>query len=169
MQKSATDQQRLEALVNNFDPAQRSAALDELLALAAVGEITFPEPTDHFNAHCHTFFSYNAYGYSPSALAWLGRMRGFKLVGIVDFDVLDAVDEFLDACDRVGIRGSAGIETRVYLPEFSTREMTSPGEPGVTYHMGIGFTSSAAPLRLQGRFQTWQNAPHSATAAWSPA
>jgi hypothetical protein len=63
----------------------------------------------------------------------------------VDFDVLDAVDEFLDACDRVGLRGSAGLETRISLPEFSTRELTSPGEPGVTYHMGIGFTTSRAP------------------------
>ena len=55
--------------------------------------------------------------------------------------MLDAVDEFLAACDRVGVRGSAGIETRVYVPEFATREINSPGEPGVLYHMGIGFTA----------------------------
>jgi hypothetical protein len=52
-------------------------------------------------------------------------------MGIVDFDVLDGVDEFLDACELVGVRGSAGIETRVFLPEFATREINSPGEPGV--------------------------------------
>jgi hypothetical protein len=145
MQKPSSQQNKLEARLNDFDPARRSAALDELIAMVAAGEISLPPESDHFNAHCHTFFSYNAYGYSPTALAWLGKSSGFKLVGIVDFDVLDAVDEFLDACDRLGLRGSAGLETRIYLSEFSTREITSPGEPGVTYHMGIGFTTSKVP------------------------
>ncbi len=66
-------------------------------------------------------------------------------MGIVDFDVLDAVDEFLSACELVDLRGSAGIETRVFIPEFSSREVNSPGEPGVYYHMGIGFTSGQVP------------------------
>jgi hypothetical protein len=95
--------------------------------------------------HCHTFFSFNAYGHSPTSLAWLAKRRGFKLMGIVDFDVLDGVDEFLNACELVGVRGSAGIETRVFLPEFATREINSPGEPGVLYHMGIGFTTGRVP------------------------
>jgi hypothetical protein len=37
------------------------------------------------------------------------------------------------------------METRVFVPEFSTREINSPGEPGVYYYMGIGFTQSDAP------------------------
>ena len=102
------------------------------------------------NMHCHTFFSFNAYGHSPTSLAWLAKRRGFKLMGIVDFDVLDGVDEFLDACELVGVRGSAGIETRVFIPEFATREINSPGEPGVCYHMGIGFTSSRVPDTVAG-------------------
>ena len=53
-------------------------------------------------------------------------------MGIVDFDVLDGVDEFLGACDAVGLRGSTGMETRVFVPEFADREINSPGEPGVT-------------------------------------
>jgi len=65
--------------------------------------------------------------------------------GIVDFDVLDAVDEFLAACDVAGVRGSAGIETRVFIPEFATREINSPGEPGVSYHMGIGYVTGQVP------------------------
>lgn len=97
------------------------------------------------NMHCHTFFSFNAYGHSPTSLAWLAKRRGFRLMGIVDFDVLDGVDEFLEACEIVGVRGSAGIETRVYIPEFATREINSPGEPGVCYQMGIGFISSKVP------------------------
>ena len=101
--------------------------------------------------HCHTFFSYNAYGYSPTGLAWLARQRGFKVLGIVDFDVLSGVDEFLNTCELLGVRGSAGLETRIFIPEFSERDINSPGEPGVYYSMGIGFCSSqpasaAAPI-----------------------
>lgn len=112
----------------------------QLVALAQ-GETVHPAQTAAVNMHCHTFFSYNTYGHSPSSLAWLAREQGFAAAGIVDFDVLDAVDEFLDACELVGVRGSAGIETRVFVPEFATREINSPGEPGIAYHMGIGFTS----------------------------
>jgi hypothetical protein len=95
--------------------------------------------------HSHTFFSYNGYGFSPTALAWLAKKEGYKLFGIVDFDVLDGVDEFLSACDLAGIRGSCGMETRVFIPEFADKEINSPGEPGIFYHMGIGFTSSQVP------------------------
>jgi len=122
----------------------------ELVALAEQGVVPLEPETDVANMHCHTFFSFNAYGHSPTSLAWLAKRRGFRLMGIVDFDVLDGVDEFLDACEAVGVRGSAGIETRVFLPEFATREINSPGEPGVLYHMGIGFTSSQVPGAVAG-------------------
>jgi hypothetical protein len=120
------------------------------LAALAAQQVGAPPVQPVANMHCHTFFSFNAYGYSPSGLAWLARQRGIELMGIVDFDVLDAVDEFLDGCDLVGVRGSAGIETRPFVPEFATREINSPGEPGIYYHMGIGFTTSVVPPGAQG-------------------
>jgi len=131
--------------LNDFAPAARAEALAELVSLARQGTVALEPEAEVANMHCHTFFSFNAYGHSPASLAWLARRRGFKLMGGVEFDVLDGVDEFLDACDLVGVRGSAGIETRVFLPEFATREINSPGEPGVLYHMGIGFTTSRVP------------------------
>jgi hypothetical protein len=135
----------LETKLNDFAPDVRARALVELASLAQQGQVPLKPESEVANMHCHTFFSFNAYGHSPPSLAWLAKRRGFKLMGIVDFDVLDGVDEFLDACDLVGVRGSAGIETRVFIPEFATREINSPGEPGVCYHMGIGFTSSRVP------------------------
>lgn len=135
----------LEADLNSFDRGVRARALTELVGLAQRGEVPLEPEKDVANMHCHTFFSFNAYGHSPSSLVWLAKRRGFRLIGMVDFDVLDAVDEFLNACEQVGVRGSAGIETRLIIPEFITREINSPGEPGVYYHMGIGFTSSAVP------------------------
>jgi len=135
----------IERALNSFDAATRRQALAELVSLAEQGVIALPPVRPVANMHCHTFFSFNAYGHSPTSLAWLARKQGYEAIGIVDFDVLDGVDEFLDACDAAGVRGSAGIETRLFIPQFATREINSPGEPGVTYHMGIGFTSSHAP------------------------
>ena len=142
-----TDQRisELETQLNDFDPRLRAAALAELGALLRQGKVDVAPASDVANMHCHTFFSFNAYGYSPSGLAWLAKRRGYRVMGIVDFDVLDGVGEFLDACESVGVRGSAGIETRAFVPEFASREINSPGEPGITYHMGIGFTSSCVP------------------------
>jgi hypothetical protein len=135
----------LEQQLNDFDPAVRAAALAELLSLVDRGLVHTEPVSEVVNMHCHTFFSYNAYGYSPTALAWLAKRRGFKVMGTVEFDVLDSVDEFLAACDSAGVRASTGMETRVVFAEFSTRETTSPGEPGITYQMGIGFTCSQPP------------------------
>jgi hypothetical protein len=135
----------LESQLNAFSADERRAALLELLNLAKQGFIPIPPPGEVANMHSHTFFSYNGYGFSPTALAWLAKKEGYKLFGIVDFDVLDGVDEFLSACDLAGIRGSCGMETRVFIPEFADKEINSPGEPGIFYHMGIGFTSSQVP------------------------
>ena len=149
----------LEMDLNDFDPAVRAGALKELVSLSGrevldrqsgsrQESVHLPPEAGVVNMHCHTFFSFNAYGYSPSGLAWLGKRQGFELMGIVDFDVLDGVDEFLDACEMVSLRGSAGIETRVFVPEYGQQEINSPGEPGVCYHMGIGFSSSQVPAAV---------------------
>ncbi len=134
----------LASQLNDFSLSKRTQALEALVAEDNCSTVE----QEVINLHCHTFFSFNAYGYSPTALAWLAKQRGFKALGIVDFDVLDGVDEFLDACEHVAVRGSAGMETRVYIPEFSTREINSPGEPGIYYYMGIGFPSSQVPAEV---------------------
>ncbi len=138
----------LESKLNDFSAPIRAQALADLMMRVRQGDVSIVPETELINLHCHTFYSYNAYGYSPTALAWLAKRSGFKALGIVDFNVLDGVNEFLTACDTLGVRGSAGLETRVYIPEFSTREINSPGEPGVCYHMGIGFTSTETPATV---------------------
>jgi hypothetical protein len=135
----------LESQLNDFSPTVRAQALSELAVRCQQGAVTLEMEQEVANLHCHTFFSFNAFGLSPSGLAWLAKRRGYRLLGIVDFDVLDGVDEFLDACQHLEVRGSAGMETRVFVPEFASREINSPGEPGVYYYMGIGFTSSQPP------------------------
>lgn len=134
-----------EKLLNDFDPIQRQQAAKALAVQAKNGEFVCRAENPSFNLHCHTFFSYNAYGFSPAGLAWLAKKKGYRALGIVDFDTLDGVNEFLDNCELLEVRGSAGIETRVYIPEFAQHEINSPGEQGVCYHMGLGFASSDAP------------------------
>jgi len=103
------------------------------------------------NLHCHTFCSFNAYGYSPSGFAWESKKRGLFAAGIVDFDVLHGAQEFLEACGVLGLRGTAGIESRVFVPEWKDREINSPKEPGIFYAMGVGFLRDADPTSRPGQ------------------
>jgi hypothetical protein len=133
----------LEQQLDSFDPARRRDALATLSQQAADGRMTLPEPGTRVNLHAHTFFSYNAYGYSPSKFAWLARKAGLAAAGIVDFDVLDGLEEFLDAGRLLGLKTCVSLESRVFVPEFAAVVLNSPGEPGIAYHMGAGFTGAA--------------------------
>ena len=132
--------ERLEQQLDSFDAAQRREALEALNRAAADGRITLPAPGNEINLHAHTFYSYNAYGYSPSKFAWLARKAGLGMAGVVDFDVLDALEEFTQAGRLLGLKTCVSLESRVFVPELATRVINSPGEPGVSYHMGAGFT-----------------------------
>jgi hypothetical protein len=132
----------LEQQLDSYNPAERRQALLALCREVAAGKITLPAPSTDVNLHAHTFFSYNAYGYSPSKYAWLARKAGLAVAGIVDFDVLDALEEFLEAGRMMGLKTCVSLESRVFVPEFASRAINSPGEPGVAYHMGAGFASA---------------------------
>ncbi len=108
--------ERWERQLDDFDRGQRSEALTLLWRAAERGEIALPEPGRDVNLHAHTYFSYNAYGYSPSKFAWLARKAGLAVAGIVDFDVLDGGDEFHDAGRQIGLKCCAGLESRVFVP-----------------------------------------------------
>ncbi len=134
--------EQLERQLDDFDRSRRREALTLLWRGAQSGDDVLPEPGVEVNLHAHTFFSYNAYGYSPSKFAWLARKAGLAVAGIVDFDVLDGADEFLEAGRLIGLKNCASVESRVFVPEFATHVINSPGEPGVAYHMGVGFPGS---------------------------
>jgi hypothetical protein len=134
--------EELEKRLDSFNPHQRMETLEQLCEKVGQGEIELPRPGTDVNLHCHTFFSYNSYGYSPARFAWLARKQGLAVAGVADFDVLDGVDEFLEAAKMLGLKGCGGIETRVYVPQFGGRVINSPGEPGISYHMGVGFPTA---------------------------
>jgi hypothetical protein len=50
-----------------------------------------------------------------------------------------------------------GIESRVFVPEFSDREINSPGEPGISYHMGTGFTTTDIVPEAQSFLDNMRN------------
>ncbi|MBN2301773.1 MAG: hypothetical protein JXN60_04575 [Lentisphaerae bacterium] len=129
----------LEQLVsdlNSFDPLVRKNALRLLADSRAAA---FPVEGVNLNMHFHSFFSYNAKSYSPSRIVWEAKNVGLFAAGLCDFDVLDGLEEFLDAGRMLELRVAVALETRVYLEEYADVEISSPGEPGVTYIMGAGF------------------------------
>ncbi len=128
----------LENRLNSFDANARADALYVLAARAESGEIPLPSPRNEVNLHFHTFFSFNAHGWSPSRIAWESRKYGLSVAGIVDFDVLDGMVEFLSAGEVLGLRTVAALETRVFVQEYLDRVMSSPNEPGIAYFMGAG-------------------------------
>ena len=123
----------------------RTVALEALTRAWHRGALECAPQGQAVNLHSHTFFSYNAHGHTPASLAWLARELGWYALGTVDFDVLDGALETLEALDRVQVRGAVGIETRVYVPHFANLETNSPGEPGIMYHIGVGFTGTEIP------------------------
>ena len=133
----------LETRLDRFDRPERDQALDDLLHLVSDGRVRLPEPEPKVNLHAHSFYSYNAMGYSPTHIVWRARREGLRAVGLVDFDVFDGIDEFFRAGELLGIPTVAGMETRAYIPQFAAREINSPGEPGIAYHMVMGVTRSA--------------------------
>ncbi len=134
----------LESKLNSFDTAERYAALDKLLAASKAPPDRGPG-NELFNMHSHSFFSYNANGYSPCGIIWEARKAGLYAAGLCDFDVLDGLEEFIRAGMRTGVRTAAHIETRAFFNEYSQVDINSPGEPGVTYVMGCGFARVPAP------------------------
>jgi hypothetical protein len=138
---STADPALLEQQLNHADRTHRLHALRELKRLADAGRVKAEPERPWVNMHCHTTFSYNAHGFSPSRVAWEMYRRGLTAAGTVDFDVLDAVEEALAASDALGFRFTAGIETRVYVPDMPKEVFSSPNEPGVAYYMGQGFVS----------------------------
>lgn len=130
-----------ETQLNDFDPEVRRRTLT---ALAAQGGEPVQEGTN-VNMHMHSFFSYNANGYSPSRLAWEAHRAGLYAAGLCDFDVLDGLEEFLEAGRLLGLRTAVNLETRAYLAPYADVDISSPGEPGVTYVMGAGFARPPRP------------------------
>ena len=129
---------------NDFNPTIRETILHK----ASANE-TFPKAQPIVNAHAHTFYSFNYKGYSPTTFALEAKRAALEIGGIVDFDVLDGLSEYWAASRRLDLKACIGLESRVFVPEFSDRVINSPGEPGISYHMGTGFTSTNIPKEAQ--------------------
>ena len=137
--------QQLTEQLDSFDPAERRCALERLAEMARAGQAPLQPRTGWINLHCHTFFSYNAYGYSPSRFAWEAYRQGLEVGGIVDFDCLDGTREFLGAGRLLGLKTVVGFETRVFIAEWRDKVTNSPKEPGVSYFITTGFAEPPAP------------------------
>jgi hypothetical protein len=121
--------------LNSFSAEERLTELKKIVN----SQPDFPTAGENVNMHLHSFFSFNAENFSPTRIALEAKIHGFYAAGIIDFDVLDGKNEFLDAGELLGLRTNVGVETRIFNPDFSDEEINSPGEPGVGYVGGSGF------------------------------
>lgn len=154
----------LEDQLDSFDASERGEALCALAEEVASGNISVPPVKNEVNLHYHTFFSFNANGWSPSRIAWEARKYGLAVAGIVDFDVLDGMEEFLAAGEIIDLPTTAAMETRVFIAEYSQQVINSPNEPGISYFMAAGCcknptpgTSAADTLQLMRDLATRRN------------
>lgn len=129
------DTGRLEQELNSFDADDRKEALDSLKHLSREKD----QELRNVNLHFHSFNSYNAENWSPTRIAWESKKRALYAAGIIDFDVLTGLEEFYSACELLGVRSCVGMETRAFMNEYASKEIDSPGEPGVSYIAGTGF------------------------------
>ncbi|MFA7173999.1 MAG: hypothetical protein WC340_11410 [Kiritimatiellia bacterium] len=134
------------AQLDHFDFNRRMTALR-----AAAATTQFPPGNTLFNMHCHSFFSYNSEGWSPAHIAFNCAQRGLYAAALCDFDVLDGLEEFYQASQLLGLRAAVHLETRAYVKEQAAVNISSPGEPGVAYIMGCGFTYLPAPQSDAGK------------------
>ena len=132
----------MDTKIDSFDAAARKEAL--LAFKETVKDAPRSTKGDN-NMHCHTFYSYNGYNYSPTHVVCKAKELGLYAAGKIDFDVLDGLDEFLDAAKTLGMRAAGGLESRVMVNELIDQVINSPGEPGIAYHLGIGFASENIP------------------------
>ena len=135
----------LEQELNSPKRAVRKNALAEIAELCRSRKIPLEPAGMLHNMHCHTCYSYNGYGYAPSYIAYLAKKSGWLAAGIIDFDVLDAVEEFRESAEELDVNYSCGIETRVFIKELADVAINSPGEPGIAYHLGLGFDTAEIP------------------------
>jgi hypothetical protein len=130
-----------------FEADARMDALRQRVAQSGTVDVA----AGNVNMHMHSFFSYNATGWSPSHLVCAAAEAGLYGVGLCDFDVLDGLEEFLAAGRAVGMRSAVHLETRAYLSEYAEHDISSPGEPGVTYIMGGAFPRLPDPGSHQAK------------------
>jgi hypothetical protein len=122
------------ANINSFNLEERTKAFD-----AQINSTDLSTKSENVNMHFHSFYSYNGEGWSPSNIVFESAKAGLYAAALCDFDVLDGLEEFISASEKVGLRCAANLETRVYINELSDVDISSPGEPGVSYIMGGGF------------------------------
>ncbi|MBA4387675.1 MAG: hypothetical protein C0404_06815, partial [Verrucomicrobia bacterium] len=138
----------MEEQLDSFDADERKHGLEALVPhqvpASAASHI-------NINMHFHSFFSYNALGYSPSRIAWEARKAGLYAAGLCDFDVLDGLEEFINAGLQLSMRATVNLETRVYVKECAGVDISSPGEAGVGYMMGAGFVGTPPAGSVQAK------------------
>ncbi|OPZ91796.1 MAG: hypothetical protein BWY73_01006 [candidate division TA06 bacterium ADurb.Bin417] len=139
--------------LSSYDASVRSAAIPAAVRLLESGRLA-PEsgPRPWLNLHLHTFHSFHCLDWSPARAVLECRRLGLRCAGTVDFDTLAGLEETFAAGRAFGLPVLTGFESRVFVAEYRDRVLNSPGEPGIYYFCGLGFTVRPDPASAAGRF-----------------
>ncbi len=129
--------------LNDFSPRARVSGLMELAARVECGEIAAPPTKQEVNLHFHTFFSYNAYGWSPSRIAWEAKKYGLGGGGHSRFRRARRHGGVpLRRGKIIGLKTTAAMETRVLIPEYADKVINSQTSPASAISWPAGASSS---------------------------
>ncbi len=132
--------------LSSFNFEERMEALESIVYLIKnQGIVKYEKQFPYDNMHIHSFHSFNYKNWSPSRIVLEAYRYGLKHIGIVDFDTIAATEEAHIASKKIGVPTITGLETRVYVSFFAGRVINSPGEPGICYINGLGFTKFPPP------------------------
>ncbi|MDO4548039.1 MAG: PHP domain-containing protein [Clostridia bacterium] len=112
---------------------ERLDNLGKLVQDAREGRLPLPETHEDVNNHIHTTYSFSPY--SPTAAVWFSWQSGLCTCGLIDHDSIAGCDEFLKACEIVGIPGTVGMECRASMLDtpFADKKFNNPDQAGMTY------------------------------------
>lgn len=122
-----------ERALSLLNAPDRLSNLKKLVRDAREGRLPLPVTTEDVNNHIHTTYSFSPY--SPTAAAWFAWQAGLCTAGLMDHDSIAGAEEFLEACEIVGIGGTIGIECRVDMSNtpFAGLKINNPDQKGIMY------------------------------------
>ncbi len=136
----------LEKRLDSYDPNLRGESLERLALLTQKGKVRLEPETNVVNMHCHTFYSFNALrplAGVPGLAGQAARIQGGRASWTLTCS--RAWTNSWALARPLACGAAPGSRPACLCPSMPAKEINSPGEPGVCYHMGIGFTGGQVP------------------------
>lgn len=125
----------MEELIKQLNSREKNLRMDALEKIA--GYIDSKElvrtPNSEVNNHVHTFYSFSPY--SPAGAAFAAWKSGLQAVGLMDHDSISGAEEMIEACKKLAIASTIGVELRVNFTGTAVegRRTNNPDSKNISY------------------------------------